>query len=362
MTALESRSRDFCDAFASAEPSRRFVMGIGEYAQSIATAVEIAGFVDDFTSLSSLGNTPIRRLAEVPEDALVVVASMLRPVTALRAVNDRGLRALDYFAFCRFSGLELRPVAFWPAFIVEYDRHRGRFDAIRGRLADAESVQLFDDLVTFRTQSDLDAMSRYAFDPDGQYFEDFLHLRDEGETFVDVGSFDGQTSLHFATQVPEFARIYAFEPSAENRVLVEERLGQFGQDRAVVLPYGLAAEAGTKNFDAALGSASRVATVGDSVVEMRCLDALNIESPTFIKMDIEGGEVDAIRGAQDTIRKFHPRLAIAVYHRPDDLWRIPAEVDAAGQPYDLYLRHYTEGTDETVMFFMPASSTASHTT
>ena len=60
-----------------------------------------------------------------------------------------------------------------------------------------------------------------------------------------------------------------------------------------------------------------------------------------------------LRGALGTIARLRPRLALSVYHKPDDLWRIPEVVDRAGVDYDLYLRHYTEGIDETVMFFIP---------
>ncbi len=73
-------------------------------------------------------------------------------------------------------------------------------------------------------------------------------------------------------------------------------------------------------------------------------------------MDIEGAEYDALRGAEQTISEHHPRLAISVYHRVDDLRRIPELVLSYRSDYDLFLRHYTEGVTETVMFFIPRKS------
>ena len=61
----------------------------------------------------------------------------------------------------------------------------------------------------------------------------------------------------------------------------------------------------------------------------------------------------AIVGAETVIRKWHPSMAICVYHKPDDFWKIPEQVLAIRNDYKLYMRHYTQGSDETVMFFIP---------
>ena len=70
-------------------------------------------------------------------------------------------------------------------------------------------------------------------------------------------------------------------------------------------------------------------------------------------MDIEGSESLAIQGAKETILKYHPRLAICVYHKGTDYIEIPKRVLEIRDDYDVFLRHYTEGINETVMFFMP---------
>ena len=74
---------------------------------------------------------------------------------------------------------------------------------------------------------------------------------------------------------------------------------------------------------------------------------------TFLKMDIEGTELLALEGASQTISRCKPRMAICVYHNASDLWRIPQKVLSIFDGYDIYLRHYTEGVTETVMFFIP---------
>jgi hypothetical protein len=90
------------------------------------------------------------------------------------------------------------------------------------------------------------------------------------------------------------------------------------------------------------------------MVAVTTIDALTdeqrLERVDFIKMDIEGGEVDALRGAQETLRKFAPRLAISVYHRPRDLPDIVATVRQARPDYRLYLSHKSPGLGDTILF------------
>ena len=88
-------------------------------------------------------------------------------------------------------------------------------------------------------------------------------------------------------------------------------------------------------------------------IAVTTLDERIKEKVTFIKMDLEGWELKALQGAVRHIREDHPKLAIAVYHHPSDFWRIPEFVLSIRDDYDLYLRHYTEGWSETVMYFVP---------
>ena len=88
-------------------------------------------------------------------------------------------------------------------------------------------------------------------------------------------------------------------------------------------------------------------------MELVALDSLSIEAPTFIKMDIEGMERFALEGARNIIEKNRPKLAISVYHLHDDvrvLFRIISEMLPNSR---FFLRHYSEGIHETVLFCLP---------
>ena len=71
---------------------------------------------------------------------------------------------------------------------------------------------------------------------------------------------------------------------------------------------------------------------------------------TFLKMDIEGSELAALRGAERIIREQRPKLAICVYHKPEDMWEIPGFILNCHPDYKLYLRHYSISYTETVLY------------
>jgi len=73
----------------------------------------------------------------------------------------------------------------------------------------------------------------------------------------------------------------------------------------------------------------------------------------LIKLDIEGAEFEAITGAANHIHRHTPRIAVCVYHNQSDFWRIPERILELNDHYKIYLRHYSEGILETVMFFVP---------
>ena len=99
------------------------------------------------------------------------------------------------------------------------------------------------------------------------------------------------------------------------------------------------------------GIASCVSDCGSVKVKARSIDSvLDGEKCTFIKMDIEGSELNALRGAEKTIKKYHPKLAICIYHKPEDIVDIPRYLHQICPGYKMYLRHYSNCDVETVLY------------
>lgn len=99
------------------------------------------------------------------------------------------------------------------------------------------------------------------------------------------------------------------------------------------------------------GTAGTIKDDGDVVVPVIDIDTLVNGNPvTFIKMDIEGSELKALQGAEQTIKMYKPTLAICVYHKKEDIIEIPNYILSIVPEYKLYLRHYSNHTEETVLY------------
>jgi FkbM family methyltransferase len=184
-----------------------------------------------------------------------------------------------------------------------------------------------------------------------------LPLITNDEVFIDAGCYDFKTSLRFAEYCGgKYKKIIAFEPCPDNyRKCLENSKAV---NNATVYQYGLwdeNTELSFKNISSPEGSC--ISNAGASDIEKtieiktaRLDDILNGEKATFIKMDIEGAELNALKGAEQTILKYRPKLAICIYHKPEDIWEIPAYILSLHKDYNFYLRHYSLYAGETVLY------------
>lgn len=348
--ADDENAREFCDNFIYGSVPK-YIFGLNEYAVSLAGEVEVDGFIDDFTSKQEFLGKPIVRIEDVPKNALVVFVVVIgRPFVAEKRLKEHGLNFLDYFSFKRYAHVNVVPVMCLDDFKMDFEEHRDKYDWVYSLLQDDESKLTFNKIINFRLSENLDYMRGFKDIQYRQYFENFLALKPEGEVFVDVGGFDGHTSLEFIKRCPNYAAIHIFEPESGNMATIKEKIAKC--PRVNLYLCGLSNDAQTLRF-MIQGSSSKVNEQGDSEIKVDRLDNILHYPFTFLKMDIEGGEAFALEGAQQSIINNRPRLAISVYHRGDDLWRIPKQVLSYHKDYKIYLRHYTEGVSETVMFFMP---------
>ncbi|MEN9554318.1 MAG: hypothetical protein RLZZ232_604 [Planctomycetota bacterium] len=338
--------RDFLDAPAS----KRFLFGATPYAESLLKSIEVAGILDDRITAGQFAGIPVVRLRDCPPDALVVSTILGRIRTAHTQLQQRSIRYCDLFTFCRCSGLALPEMRFVTGFREEAQQNAEHWDQIGRLLSDARSKQEFQALRDFRLSGDSELLSGFSDRQHEQYFEEFLDLRTDGECFADVGSFDGATTVDFIRRCPGFARAWVFEPDPAGFSTVSRRFSS--EPRISCYPCAASDKSGVETFSSS-GSTSACVEGGEICVETRALDEFDLKDLSFLKMDIEGAESRAIQGARQSILRWHPRMAICVYHHPGDIWRIPQQVLQIRSDYRLHLRHYTEGVVETVIFFQP---------
>jgi len=327
------------------------VLGRNEYAASIANCVDINGFIDDFTSETEFLGKPIVKMNNIPQESMVVSAVIfVLPLTALKKLQDQGFACLDYFKFLKYSGLALKEIEFMRESRNDIKTNSRKYQGLYNRFYDEESKDILCKLLNFRVSGDLNYMLGFENAQERQYFEDFLSLK-PGEVFVDAGGFDGQTTIEFIRRCPDYKTIHFFEPDSKNLVLARSNLS--GHNNIYYHVMGLAENKKTLRFSSGGWSASKLSETGDVEIEVDAIDKLIKESISFIKMDIEGAEGIALQGAREHIFKNHPKLAICCYHKVEDLWMIPEQILAIRDDYHIYLRHYTDGLHETVMYFIP---------
>lgn len=188
-----------------------------------------------------------------------------------------------------------------------------------------------------------------------QYFDpDIIKLR-ENEVFVDAGVLNLGTSLRFMQeckkeQIQKF-KIHAFEPdmiSYQRCLEIQKKLPNVDLH---LHHAGLWSEKTTLYFTETGGGGSRVTQQETGTyIDTVSLDQCVSDKVTFIKMDIEGAELEALKGSREIIRKYKPRLAISIYHKKEDLVEIPSYIKELVPEYKLYVRHYSNVAAETVLY------------
>lgn len=186
-----------------------------------------------------------------------------------------------------------------------------------------------------------------------QYFDlPFLQgNREEHEIFVDGGCYDGENSRMFAEWAGSVQKtIFAFEPDENNFRKCKSVLERIDNVSYQLIPKGLWNSEAVLDFCASSNEGSRFVAGGGTCIPVTSLDAVIDGKVTFIKMDIEGAEYEALKGAERLIREYKPKLAVSVYHKPEDIWELPGLILSFCPEYTFYLRHYSLSSEETVLY------------
>jgi len=229
------------------------------------------------------------------------------------------------------------PLAGDGLFTYEYCKeHADKLSEVYHMLADDASREVFANVINFKISGNLGFLSAAMSEPAAPYVN-VLKLSDT-EIFVDLGAYDSDTIHNFLTLTKNrYTRIYAVEPDKDNYKKLAKKLEGMG---GIVLKQAAAWSKTTKlPFNAKGGRQSSVGTSGDTVPAVSVDDMLAGQKATFIKMDIEGCELEAIWGSCNTIAKYSPKLSVAIYHRNEDIFRIPLLIRDINPNYQFYIYH-----------------------
>ncbi len=176
-------------------------------------------------------------------------------------------------------------------------------------LTDAQSRLSYSTEVRHRLSLNFQNVNNPVFP---QYFIPEIKLLYENEVFVDGGAYDGDTIRSYPGVL---GKCIAYEPDPENAKTLREMHAE-----VEVIELGLSDRFGSMNFSGGKGLMSCIDEEGEIRVCTAPLDAWNV---TFLKLDIEGYELNALKGALKILRKARPVIAVAIYHKPHDIYEIP---------------------------------------
>lgn len=195
--------------------------------------------------------------------------------------------------------------------------------------------------------------------------KDVLCKAEPGDVVIDAGACWGETSLYFAFEVGASGRVISYEFIPSNIAVLEKNIAANPTlaERITVVPNPVWSTSGQILYYVDWGPGSRVsfeklrADFDDTQCRTISIDdtvkQLSLPRVDFIKMDIEGAELHALKGAEQTLLRFHPKVAISLYHSLEDFKTVPRYLDSLGLQYRFYLDHHTIYENETVLFGMP---------
>jgi FkbM family methyltransferase len=316
--------------------------------------IEIAAHADDNPSKigQRIGKCVIQAVAHLSnlDRAIPIVIASHRTLRATEQLRSMGFRIVLPFAALQVMAPDLFPPhMFYDGLLEDLAGNADQYSWLNKNLADQRSRDVLEAVLDYRQTLDAEVLAP-VLDDDDLYAPKVLFEFSEHESYIDGGSYDGDTIRSFITRVNNrFDDIFAFEPDPvtfkklRNKFAAEKRVHPFHA--------GLFSKKGTLKFRDDASRGATFAADGEIEMPITTIDAaLAGKRVTYIKLNIEGAEIDALNGARSTITKFLPRLAISVYHRPTDLWQIPQLVRGLNADYDLYLRQHDGGIIETVLY------------
>lgn len=221
--------------------------------------------------------------------------------------------------------------------------HQKDFEWFYNILNDYKSKLILLNILTYWLMIDDNKISKLIDNTYSQYFDLDLISVNQDEVFIDVGAYTGDTVAKYIDTFgkQKYKKIYCYEMVSDNIKYLNSTIKELNLSNVYIRDRA-ASDLNSKGFinSEKTSSVTQVIEEGDIEVETVKIDDDIKGRVTFIKMDIEGGELKALLGLKNKITKYKPKLAISVYHNNNHLWQIPKMLYYLNPKYKFYLRYY----------------------
>ena len=269
-----------------------------------------------------------------------------------RVCSEAGVRMFTFIQ--AMDTLDLTPVYETPKDVrAKTIANMDRFMRVLNQLEDEQSRVTLLSVLLHRVTLDRRYVDAVLCDESLEYFStkdhsETLNLGDD-ETLCDLGAAKGEVIRKFVRVTgSKYGAIHAFEPDRINFRRLEE-IKKGGVKDLHLHNVAMGAERGTTRFLETGSYASHVVETGGVVVNVIPLDDV-VDKATFIKMDIEGAEPDAVKGAANVIGKCKPKMAVCVYHYATDLLRVAEFLPQIRPDYKFKLRQHSPNLWDTILY------------
>ncbi|MBR5421048.1 MAG: FkbM family methyltransferase [Lachnospiraceae bacterium] len=271
------------------------------------------------------------------KDPVVLVSFGTSRPEVIAAIDDIAAQAEVYAPDVPVCGGEIFDLAF-------YEKHREELDRVSSLLADELSRRCMENIILGKISGKIPYLHAAECTK-----EDIFSLTEtpEGAVYFDLGAYNGDTVKEYSSRYPSISRIVAVEPEPHN----QRKLNALKDDpsvKAELITYrALISDSCHDSYISAAargrGTRANPATEAKTILTpAMSIDRIAEETgliPDLIKFDIEGSEIEGIRGAEAVIAAHRPMLRIAAYHRSADLFEIAEAVLRIRSDYRIYMRH-----------------------
>lgn len=342
------------------------IYGVGAFGkifyEALKDSYEIEFFIDELTTLKRLFHKNIYSPQEVSD--IKIFISVLQYSKQI----EEKLKALNFQEVLSFQQAVLEnPNIFKVLAKKKYlwltdEKNQmlsNKLSTVKELLKDQKSKDILEDFTMFRKTLD----PKYYVKPkDKEYFPSDIKLFEEERNLniVDCGAYIGDSLEDFVKNFKSVSSIVSFEPDMNNvnKLItnIKNLKEKYTDTSFITYPMGVFSDNKILKFTNNEASSSshidETSSVEISVVSLdKTLIGMKID---YIKMDVEGAEKEAILGSRTLINKYKPRLAICLYHKPEDLWELPLLIKQIEPSYDFYLRVHEDMFLSTVLYCIPA--------
>lgn len=242
-----------------------------------------------------------------------------------------------------------------------------------------DKIQELKNILCNDTKNNIKNLSKIGYDVNCDYdngliFIEFIQeqynyknkVKVEKDDFViDGGACSGDATLYFAAKTETKGKVYSFEFIDENLEKYHKniRLNPQYKDNIELVEHPIWSNSDKTLYAISDGPGSFVSDQKvENSKEIKCISIddfiknNNIKKIDFIKFDIEGSELNGLKGAKNTIKTFKPKLAICIYHKTEDLWTIPKYIKDLVPEYELYINHHSINITESVLYAIHKNS------